>query len=55
MPRNIRNQEAKELKYQYIREWRRKHPEKVREYNERYWENRLAKQKEKNERDGNNG
>lgn len=31
---------------EYLREWKRKNPEKVKEHNERYWE-RKAKQAEK--------
>ena len=29
---------AKAAKRQYSREWRKKNPEKVREYNDRYWQ-----------------
>ena len=32
------SEEARQLKNQRAREWRRKNPEKEREYHERYWE-----------------
>jgi len=28
---------ARELQREYLREWRRNNPDKVKEYNERYW------------------
>ena len=34
--------EAKEARRIYKREWNRKHPEKRREYNKRYWEKKAA-------------
>ena len=34
---------AKEARRKYIREWRRKHPDKVREWNQRYWERKGMK------------
>jgi hypothetical protein len=41
---------AKELRKEYLREWRSKNVDKVREYRERYWlkkaEQYLASQKE---------
>lgn len=33
---------AREAQRQYQREWRRANPQKVREYNERYWEKKAA-------------
>lgn len=32
------SEEAKVLKRKYHREWQRKNKDKVKEYNERYWE-----------------
>lgn len=29
---------AKEIRRKYMREWRKKNPEKVREYNRKHWE-----------------
>ena len=29
---------ARELRNQYQRQWRRKHPEKLRQYNDSYWQ-----------------
>ena len=42
MPRSEKAREAQRI---YIREWRKRNPEKVRVIQERYWENRLAKMK----------
>lgn len=36
------NEAAKQARREYYREYRRKHPEKVREYNERYWTKKAA-------------
>lgn len=33
---------AKKARREYIRKWRRDHPEKVRETNRRYWEKKAA-------------
>jgi len=33
---------ARELRNAYQREYRRKHPEKLRQYNARYWERKAA-------------
>ncbi len=41
---------AAEIRRDYLREWRRKNPEKVKKYNQEYW-NRKALSKE----GGNNG
>lgn len=35
--------DAKEMQRQYLREWRKKHPEKVKKYNREYWERRAKK------------
>lgn len=34
---------AAELQRQYVREYRRRHPEKVREWNRAYWERKAQK------------
>lgn len=44
-------EEAKKAQAEYYRQWRKKHPEKVRKYNETYWKKRLQKMLE----DNNNG
>lgn len=47
---------AKEAQRAYLREWRRKNPEKVRENNRRYWERKaeqMAAQEKETEVDGN--
>ena len=36
---------AKDLKNDYQREWRRRNKEKVRGYNEKYWEKKLAEKR----------
>lgn len=35
-------EEAKEARRKYRREWQRNNPEKVREYQEKYWNKRAA-------------
>lgn len=46
---------AKEAQRAYLREWRRKNPEKVRESNRRYWERKAAQlEQEQPERGGEN-
>ena len=37
---------AKELQRQYLREWRRRNRDKVREYNEQYWLRKAQKESE---------
>lgn len=37
---------AKELQRQYLREWRKKNKDKVREYNEQYWLRKARKENE---------
>lgn len=41
----MRSEKAREAQRLYIKEWRKKNPEKVRAIQERYWENRLARMK----------
>jgi DNA-binding NarL/FixJ family response regulator len=36
------SEKAKELRNAYQREWKRKHPEKVRQYFKNYWEKKAA-------------
>lgn len=31
------DERAKEMRRQYLREWRAKNPQKIRQYNENYW------------------
>ncbi|MCR4606698.1 MAG: hypothetical protein K5771_03120 [Oscillospiraceae bacterium] len=38
---------ARELRNAYYRAWRKRNPDKVKENNRRYWENRLTKETEK--------
>ena len=42
MNENKLKEAAKEARRQYGREWRKKNPEKVREYNDRYWLKKAA-------------
>ena len=37
---------AKELQRQYLREWRAKNPEKLREYSQRYWAKKAKAERE---------
>jgi len=41
--------EARAARAKYMREWRRKNPEKQREYEAKKWENKAAKIKEERE------
>ena len=41
-------EKAKELKRQYAKEWRRNNPDKIREYQDRYWQKRAAQEIEPN-------
>lgn len=43
---------AREARNAYLREWRRKNPQRVRELRERYWLRKARKQKEVESRDG---
>lgn len=36
---------AREEKNKYLREWRKKNPDRVREYNRRYWRKKAAEKK----------
>ena len=50
------SEKAKEAQRAYLREWRRKNPDKVRENNRRYWERKAqqaASEGNKTEVDGN--
>ena len=54
------NQEAIALRREYLRNWRAKNRDKVREYNARYWAKRLEREakaagQEQKEGDENNG
>ena len=40
------SQQAKASRKEYYRRWRAANPDKVREKNRRYWENRAAREKE---------
>lgn len=44
MPDDIQKK-AEEMRREYLRAWRKKHPEAVRKHNKNYWE-RKAQQKE---------
>ena len=44
MAENIMDEKAKEARRAYYREYRAKHPEKVREQNRRYWARRAARE-----------
>lgn len=37
------DEKAREAQREYLREWRKRNPDKVRENNRRYWERRVAK------------
>ena len=37
------SEKAREAQRAYLREWRRKNPDKVKEQNRRYWERKAAK------------
>ena len=39
---------ARELQREYLREWRRNNPDKVKEYNERYWRRRAIRELKEN-------
>lgn len=41
--------EAKEARNAYLREWRRRNPDKVKAQRERYWINQAKKRKEADE------
>lgn len=37
------DEKAREAQREYLREWRKRNPERVRESNKRYWQKRAAK------------
>ena len=39
---------AREKQREYLREWRKKNPDKVKEYNERYWRRRAIRELKEN-------
>lgn len=39
----VTEDQARAVQRQYLREWRRKNPDKVKAYNRRYWERRAEK------------
>lgn len=41
------NKDAREARNKYSREWRKKNPDKVKSYREKYWTRKAAKQKKK--------
>ncbi len=49
MEAKTKEQKIREVRNEYARQWRRKNPEKVREYMDRYW---LRKFEEKHKDDG---
>lgn len=40
------SEEAKQVQRDYMNNWRRNNPEKVKEYNKTYWENKAKELKE---------
>jgi len=44
MLENRKEDLARELQRDYLREWRRKNPEKVKQYNRDYWLRKVEKQ-----------
>ena len=47
---NMLSEAARIARNEYARQWRAKHPEKVREHNKRYWEKKVAGKTEKTEK-----
>mgnify|MGYP000864639481 FL=1 len=39
---------ARELQREYLRLWRKKNPDKIKEYNERYWRRRAIRELKEN-------
>jgi len=39
---------AREKQREYLREWRKKNPDKVKEYNQRYWRRRAIRELKEN-------
>ena len=44
------SKDAKEMRRQYLREWRKKNPDKVKQYNREYWERKAAQMKKENKK-----
>lgn len=44
-------EQARAARREYLREWRQKHPDKVKEHAARYWERRAQQMEEKNHDD----
>ena len=44
-------EEIKKLKSEYLKEWRKKNPDKVKEINNRYWLNKAKKNLEEKEKE----
>ena len=42
---------AAEKRRDYLREWRRKHPEKVKQYNESYWQRKAEQEQRRQDAD----
>lgn len=42
------NDKAREERNAYLREWRKKNKDKVKKYNDDYWERKVKKDKERN-------
>ena len=40
---------AKDLQRQYLKAWRKKNPDKVRQYNKAYWERKAQRREAENE------
>ena len=45
------SQEAKEARNAYYREWRKKNPEKMKRYQEKYWKKKAQKMQEQAEKE----
>lgn len=42
----MKNIEARKLQREYLREWRRKNPDRVKEYNSNYWKKKAEQKKQ---------
>ncbi len=47
---NKREEQIKQLKREYHKKWREKNKDKIKEYNERYWDKKLMEQNMEYER-----
>ena len=45
------SQEAREVRNAYYREWRKKNPEKMKQYQENYWKKKAQKMQEQEEKE----